>query len=110
MKVLTAVGLLLGGATVAVATVALHQLWWGLLLGVLATSAALVALPPGWWSRPPYALGFAALLGVALQPKDEGDYLVPAGSAGYLLVVLALVLVVTAFASLPRPQRTAPAS
>ncbi|MDN4160224.1 hypothetical protein [Nocardioides abyssi] len=117
MRVVVAVGLLLGsvvlsallGAAVAVASVALHQLWWGLLLGVAASAAAVVALPARWTTRPPYALGYAAVLATTLQERPEGDFLVPAGGAGYLLLGLALVLLVVAVATLPRPGRSAPA-
>ncbi|MEV7428217.1 MULTISPECIES: hypothetical protein [unclassified Nocardioides] len=111
MRVLAAIGLLVAcavtGVAVAVATVALHQLWWGLLLGALAGVAALVALPARWCTRPPYAGGWAAVLAAALQERPEGDYLVPAGGGGYLLLGLALVLLVAAFATLPRPARAA---
>ena len=52
MRVLAAAGLLLVGAVTAVATVALHDLWWGLALASVATVWTTLALPAGWWSRP----------------------------------------------------------
>lgn len=109
MKVLVAVvsaaATLVLGAAVAVATVALHQLTWGLLLGVAASAAAVVALPPRWSTRPPFALAYAAVLAAASQTRPEGDYLVPAGTAGYVLLGLALVLLVVSVATQSRPPR-----
>ncbi|MDN4172413.1 hypothetical protein QWY28_05625 [Nocardioides sp. SOB77] len=98
------------GLAVAVATVALHQLWWGLLLGAAAAVAAVLALPARWSTRPPFAVAYAAGLAAVLQERPEGDFVVPAGGAGYLLLGLALVLLVVSFATLPRPGRAAPAS
>ncbi|MCR6030617.1 hypothetical protein GGQ22_04070 [Nocardioides sp. zg-579] len=112
MRALVAVALLVGsaalGVVVAIAAVAVHQLWWGLLLGAAASLAAVVALPARWSTRPPFALGYAAVLAAAVQRRPEGDYLVPADASGYLLLGLALVLLVVAFATLPRPGRARP--
>lgn len=109
MKVLAGAGLLLVsavlGVAVAVASVALHQLWWGLLLGCAASLAAVVALPARWSARPPYAVAYAAVLAAALRQRPEGDFLVPAGAAGYLLLGVAVTLLVVAVATLPRAQR-----
>ncbi|MFC6286210.1 hypothetical protein ACFP3Q_07910 [Nocardioides sp. GCM10027113] len=102
-----AVGLLPAGAATALATVALHQRWWGLALGAVATAAALVALPPGAWSRLPFALGWAGLVGWVLTPRPEGDYAISADPQGYSLLGLALLVLVWAVATLPRPERRA---
>ena len=70
-----------------------HQRWWGLALAVAALAAAVVALPAGWWTRLPFALGFVAVLGLAMVPRGEGDYLVPGNARGYLLLAAGFVLV-----------------
>ena len=108
MKVVTAVALLVVGAATALATVAVHQLWWGLLLGAAATVAALLALPRGWWSRTPFGLGWAFLVAWVATPRSEGDFAISSDAAGYLLLLLALVVLVWSVVTLPRPGRTAP--
>jgi hypothetical protein len=96
--------LLLGvGAVTGVAAVAVHQRWWGLALVVAAVTATVLALPRGWWTRLPFAVGFAALLGVALTPRGEGDYLVPGNARGYVLLGVGVLAVLIAVATLPRP-------
>ena len=95
--------LLVVGAVTGVAAVAVHQRWWGLALVVAAVTATLLALPRGWWSRLPFALGFVALLGLAMTPRGEGDYLVPGNTRGYVLLGVGILALVTAVASLPRP-------
>ncbi|GGO71382.1 hypothetical protein [Nocardioides deserti] len=114
MKVVATAGRLVGslalGLAVAVATVSLHQLWWGLLLGVAASVAAVFALPAHWSTRPPYAVAYAAVLAAALQERPEGDFLVPAGVAGYVVLAVAVLLLVVSVATLPRPDRTPPVS
>ncbi len=106
MRPLAAVGLLLGGAVVGLATVALHSIWWGLLLGVLATAAALWALPGGWWLRLPFGLGWAAMAGYLSVPRGEGDYVIAASLDGYLLLGFAVVVLVVSVATVPRPGRS----
>ncbi|WP_122816628.1 hypothetical protein [Nocardioides pantholopis] len=93
--------LVLGLAT-ALATVAVHGRWWGLALGLAATVAAAVALPPGR-CRVAYAVGWAAMLGYLVVPRGEGDYAVGGNVPGYTLLVAALLLVVAALVTLPRP-------
>jgi hypothetical protein len=93
------------GAVTGLAAVMVHQRWWGLLLAVAAVSATAVALPPGWSTRLPFALGFVVVLGLGTAPRSEGDYLVPGNVRGYVLLALGFVLVLTAVATLPRPQR-----
>jgi hypothetical protein len=104
MKVLAAVGLLGVGAVTGVATVALHDLVWGFLLGVTATVATLVALPPGWWSRMAFAVGWVGLVGWLTVPRPEGDYLISQDWQGYGVLGLALVMLVAAVGTLPRPR------
>lgn len=104
MKPAVAVGLLLGGAVVGLAAVALHTIWWGLLLGAAATAATLYALPPGWWLRASFGVGWAATVGFLSVPRPEGDYLISADANGYLLLGLGVVVLVVSLATLPRPS------
>lgn len=95
-------GAVLGGL-VAVPGVLVHQAWWGLALTVAATGTACAALPPGW-PRAGYAAGWAGTLGLLVGARPEGDYLVPARTGGYVLMVLALVLVLVSLVTLPPPH------
>jgi hypothetical protein len=95
------------GAATTVAAVAVHGRWWGLLLALAATAAALAALPPGS-PRFGYAVGWAAMLGYLLVPRGEGDYVVAQDTGGYVLLVTALVVVVAAIVTLPRPGMPGP--
>lgn len=104
-----AVGLLLAGAVTALATVAVHQRWWGLLLGAVATGLALVALAPGWSTRLPFGLGWATLVGWVSPPRPEGDYVISSNPQGYALLVVALLVLVLSVATLPRRRRGSPA-
>ena len=99
-----ALGLLLVGAATAIATVALHQIWWGFVLAFAATFVTAFALPPGWWARLAFVVGWAAMVGWLTLPRDEGDYLVSSDLAGYSLLGLGLVLVMFGVATLPRPR------
>lgn len=110
MRVLTALGLCLVGAVTGVATVALHDLWWGLLLALVATAAAAVAVPPGWWARLAFVAGWDAMVGWLTIPRSEGDYLISQDAAGYAVLGAALVLLVVGIATLPRPGRDRGAS
>ena len=105
MKVAGAVALLLAGAATALATTAVHQLWWGLLLGAAATLATLVAVGPGAWTRLPFALGWVALLVVVVPTRAEGDFVISSDGTGLTLLALGLVVLTFAVATLPRPGR-----
>jgi hypothetical protein len=50
-------------------------------------------------------LGWVLVVGLAVSPRAEGDYLVPGNLRGYGLLVGTLVLVVGALATLPAPRR-----
>jgi hypothetical protein len=102
----TVVGAALAGAVTSLAAVMVHQRWWGLLLVAAAVAAAVVAMPPGWSTRLPFALGFALVLGLAMVPRGEGDYLVAGDGSGYVLLAVGFVLVLSAVATLPRPVRS----
>jgi len=99
---------LLAGVALAVGTVAVHQSWWGLVLGALATVLVLVATPPGWGTRLPLALGFDGVTALVALPRGEGDYLLGSTSSGYAVLGLALLVVMLAVATLPRPGRKNP--
>ncbi len=103
MRVLAALGLLLVGAATGIATVALHDLWWGLAFGSLATVLTTLALPPGWWTRLAFVGGWVLVVGWLTFPRAEGDYVISQDVQGYAVLALGLVLLVLAIATLPRP-------
>jgi hypothetical protein len=105
MRLLAAVGLVVGGAGTALATAALHERWWGLLLGAAATVLALLALPAGWWSRLAFALGWTGMLVLLSSPRPEGDFAVSRDVPGYLLLVLGLTVLLAGLMTLPGPTR-----
>ena len=96
---------LVGGAATAVATVALHQIWWALLLGTVASIAALLALRRGWSTRLPYAVGWSGAVGWLTLPEPGGGYAIGADTSGYTVSGLALVVLFLGVATLPRPGR-----
>lgn len=100
---LAALALLLAGGATAVAAVAVHTLWWGLPLVVIGLVTALLAVGPGWLTRLPLALGFVAATGVAVLPRAEGDVVVTGSAPGWLLLLVALLTLLVALATLPRP-------
>lgn len=102
MKLLAALGLLAVGLATGLASVALHQLWWGLSLSVLATAATMVALPAGWWTRLPFALGWVGCVGWLVNPRPEGDYAIGSTANGYFLLGTGVVVLVAGIATLPR--------
>lgn len=93
------------GAVTGVAAVAVHQRWWALCLAAAAVLATVLALPAGWSTRLPFALGMAVVLGLAMTPRAEGDYLVPANARGYVLLAVGALAFLIAVATLPRPGR-----
>ena len=99
---------LLAGVAAGVATVAVYQWWWGLLLGAAATLLTLLAAPAGWSTRLPFAAGFGLAVLLLAVPRGEGDYLVSGTGPGYAVLGLALVVVMIALSTLPRPGRTSP--
>lgn len=89
------------GAMTGLATVAVHSRLLMLVFALAATFAALVGLPPGWWSRVPFAAGWTAVVAVAAAGRPEGDYALAANTAGYVVLVVAVVLPMSALATLP---------
>lgn len=96
IRVPVALGLLVAGAAIGLAAVALHAVWWGLILAAAASLSMLWAVPPRWWTLPSYAVGWWIPLLVAWAGRREGDYAVESSAAGYLLIALGAVVVVTA--------------
>lgn len=107
LRYAAAAGLLLVGAATAVAALAVHTLWWGLPLVTVGLAAALVAVGRGWLTRLPLALGFVAVVAVALPQRAEGDYVVASGTPGTLLLLVALLTLLAALVTLPGPRRVA---
>ncbi|QZY28480.1 hypothetical protein [Nocardioides coralli] len=103
LRVVAAPALLLVGAVTGVAAVAVHATWWGLPLVLVGLVAALAAVGPGWLTRLPFALGFAAAVGVAVVPRAEGDVAVSADAPGWSLLLVALAVAAVAVVTLPRP-------
>lgn len=99
---------LMAGFATAVATVAVHQWWWGLVLAVTATLALLLVAPPGGWTRLPFAAGFAGCVLLVSLPRAEGDYLIAASAPGYAVLATALVVLLLSVATLPRRGRIVP--
>lgn len=96
------------GLAAGLAAVLVHQRWWGLLLGLAAAVAYALALPGGV-ARLAFTLGWAgAVVSGALQ-RPEGDFLVAADTAGYVLLFAAPALVLVAVATLvPGRRRPSP--
>ena len=105
LRVLEALLLAGLGAIVAVAGVVAHELWWGLPLTAATLVAVLVWVGRGWLTRLPLALGFVAVVGVAVPTRPEGDYLVSSSGRGYLLLLLTLAALLVTVVTLPRPRR-----
>ena len=108
MRLAGAALLVVAGAATALATVLLHQVWWGFLLSIAATVTALVAVGRGWLTRLPFALGWVGVVAVATPQRPEGDYLVGSNTSGYLLLGFALLVLLFAVATLPHPRRGTP--
>lgn len=108
MRALAALGLLAVGAGTGIATVALHELWWGLAFGAVVTVLTALALPPGWWTRLAFVGGWVLMVGWLTFPRAEGDYLISQDVQGYAVLVLGLVLLALAIATLPRPTSRPP--
>lgn len=105
IRVLLTLALLVAGAVSGVAAVAVHGRWWGLGLATVAVLATLVALGPGWTTRLPFGLGFGLVVLRLAVARPEGDVAIAGDTRGYLVLLLTLVAVVVAVATLPRPGR-----
>jgi hypothetical protein len=97
---------LLAGIAAAVGTVAVYQDRVGLVLGALTSLVLVLLAPAGWGTRLPYGAGYAATVALLSASRGEGDYLVTSSAAGYVVLGLALVVLVLAIGTLPRPGRT----
>ncbi|HEX6149858.1 hypothetical protein [Nocardioides sp.] len=105
LRLATALVLLAAGLATAVAAVAVHELWWGLPVVALLALAALAALGSGWSTRLPAAVGFAGGVAWAVPERPEGDYAIATSVRGYGLLLVALLVLLAALATLPRPHR-----
>ena len=103
MRLLAAVVLLVVGAGTGIATVAVHDLVWGFVLAATATTVATYALRPGWWSRLAFVAGWGGIVGWLTFPRPEGDYLISQDWQGYAVLGIAVVLLIVALGTLPRP-------
>jgi hypothetical protein len=108
LRVAQALGLLVTGLAVGLASVAVHNTWWGLPLAVVATAATAYALPGGWTARAPFAIGWAAMVGLLAVPRGEGDFVIAEDVNGYALLGCALALVVAGLVTLPPPRTNTP--
>lgn len=97
---------LMAGAATGIGTVMVHQTWWSLALAVASTLAVLVAAPPGLWTRVPFAVGNAAMVGLASMPRPEGDYLLGADLEGYTVLGTAVAVILVSLATLRGPRRS----
>ncbi len=104
-RLAVAIALLLLGAVVGIAAIALHQFLWGLALALVATAVTAYALPPGWWTRLAFVLGWVVMVGRLTVPRPEGDYLVNQDWQGYTVLAFGMVLAAAGLATLPRPNR-----
>jgi hypothetical protein len=100
-----ALGLLVLGLAVGLASVAVHATWWGLPLALLSTGLTAYAAPQGWAGRLPFVLGWAAIVAVLAVPRGEGDFLIAGDLPGYVLTGFGLAVVIAAFVTLPAPGR-----
>ena len=108
LRIAQAVGLLVVGLAVGLASVAVHPTWWGLPLALVTTAVTAYAAPGGWTGRLPFVLGWAVVVGALAVPRGEGDFVIADDVSGYALLGFGLMLVVAAFATLPPPRNNAP--
>lgn len=94
------------GAVTGIASVALHDASWAwFVLTVAAPAAAVTALPKGWLSLG-FALGWLAVVLVAIGGTSAGSYAISADLRGYAFLAGAMALMVGAIVSLPTPNRS----
>jgi hypothetical protein len=108
LRVALAVGLLVIGLAVGLASVAVHSTWWGLPLALVTTALTAYAAPSGWPGRLPFVLGWAVAVGVLAVPRGEGDFVIAGDVSGYALLGFGVMVVVAGFATLPAPRNNAP--
>lgn len=106
-RVALAVGLLIVGLAVGLASVAVHALWWGLPLAVVTTALTAYAAPGGWSGRLPFVLGWAAMVGGLSIPQGDGDFLIAGDTNGYILVGFGMSVLVAGCVTLPAPRNNA---
>jgi hypothetical protein len=94
---------LMAGIGTAVGSVAVYQLTIPFVVAVLASLALVLVTPRGWVSRLPFGVGYALTVGALSAARGEGDYLVTSSARGYAVLGLALVVLMLAVTTLPRP-------
>jgi hypothetical protein len=112
MNTITGMGLRLFGGVAAfligvvasIATVAVGQSWPGWLLGVVATFALLYSLSPGFRLRGLAAIGWITGVVLVVFGRPEGDYAIASDVRGIGLVVVAVLGILYAAATLPRER------
>lgn len=102
VRVVATLALVAVGAGGGLAAALVHASWWGLLLGLAAAAVTMRALPAGGW-RFAFMLGWFGAIAYVVLPRAEGDYLIPATTAGYGVLGGSFVLFLIALATLPRP-------
>ena len=98
---------LIGGLMIGTAAVLVHDTWWGLPLAILSTAATARALTAGA-PRVGFSLGWAIAVGVFAVPRPAGDYLVASGFTGYTMLIMALVVMIAAMATVPPRSSRSP--
>jgi hypothetical protein len=101
--ILRHLAVLVAGAAVALAAVAVHRMG---VPGLALAIAASVAVP--WWLRgsgdprlaASYGAGWLVVFALVLLGRPEGDYAIASDPAGYALIVTALVVVALALVGL----------
>jgi len=107
-RLLSGAGALLLGGLTGVASVVVHQRWWGLALVFVAVVAATAALPRGG-ARLGFAGAWSAVVVRASVPRPEGDYLVPGDVQGYALLLVVPVVLLMAMLTVRASRPTPPA-
>jgi hypothetical protein len=98
--------LLIVGAATGLGAVAEYARWWGLALAVSASLLTVYAAPAGW-PRCGYVVGWLVPLGLAQLGRPEGDWALVADVPGYLLLLVGVLLLTYAVATVPPPRRNA---
>lgn len=106
MRLATALAALVLGIATAAAAVVLHDITWTAVLEWIATLLTLRALPAGLPGRLPYALGWMAVLAVAVTRTPGGGYLIESSTSGYAVLVLGLVVLSVGIATYPLKRRS----
>lgn len=108
VRLALASGLLVVGLGTGLASVALHDKSWAWFALAVVTPLLTVLAVPGGLLRGGFALGWLAVLGLAVLGRPEGDAALASTSRGYGLFGAGLLVMTVAIATLPRPVRRSP--